>query len=43
MKTIAGIIAKYFATSFAILNVVNAPLVINICFPISTTSITLSG
>ena len=31
-------IAKYFAISFAILNVVREPLVINSCFPISTTS-----
>lgn len=34
---IAGIIAKYFAISFAIENVVNDPLVINNCLPISTT------
>ena len=34
----AGIMAKYFAISFAILNVVKDPLVIKSCFPISTTS-----
>ena len=36
-------IAKYFATSLAIENVVNAPRVIRSCFPISTTSISLVG
>ena len=36
-------IAKYFATSFAIENVVNAPRVINSCLPISTTSISFVG
>ena len=36
-------IAKYFATSFAMLNVVSAPRVINSCLPISTTSISLVG
>ena len=40
---IAGMIAKYFATSLAIENVVNAPRVINSCFPISTISISLVG
>src|SRR5580692_3483987 len=35
----AGTMAKYFATSLAILNVVSVPLVINNCFPISTISI----
>ncbi|MNN02468.1 hypothetical protein D3C81_1151290 [compost metagenome] len=39
----AGIIAKYLATSLAILKVVNVPLVINNCLPISTTSINLVG
>ena len=34
----AGIIAKYFATSFATEKVVKEPLVIRSCFPISTTS-----
>ena len=33
--------AKYLATSFAILKVVKAPRVINNCLPISTTSINL--
>ncbi len=37
----AGMMAKYFATSFAILKVVKVPRVINNCFPISTTSINL--
>src|ERR1700753_1229245 len=36
-------IAKYFATSLAIENVVSAPRVINSCLPISTTSISLVG
>ena len=40
---IAGMIAKYFAASFAILNVVRDPLVIRSCFPISTTSRILVG
>src|SRR6478735_8576837 len=40
---IAGMIAKYFATSLAIENVVSAPRVISICLPISTTSISLVG
>ena len=35
---IAGIIAKYLAISFEIENVVNDPLVISNCFPISITS-----
>src|SRR5690606_32476909 len=39
----AGIIAKYLATSLAILKVVSVPLVINSCFPISTTSISFVG
>ena len=37
----AGIMAKYFATSFAMLNVVSEPRVISICFPISTMSMQL--
>ena len=36
-------IAKYLATSFAMLNVVSAPRVISNCLPISTTSISLVG
>ena len=35
--------AKYFATSLAIENVVNAPRVISNCLPISTTSMSLVG
>ena len=35
--------AKYFATSLAILNVVNDPRVISICLPVSTTSINFVG
>src|ERR1700748_1461168 len=35
--------AKYFATSLAIENVVSAPRVISNCLPISTTSISLVG
>src|ERR1700681_4938114 len=35
---IAGMIAKYLATSFAIENVVSAPRVISSCLPIATTS-----
>src|SRR3979409_2328345 len=35
--------AKYFATSLAIENVVSAPRVISSCLPISTTSISLVG
>ncbi len=38
-----GIIAKYFATSFAMLNVVTAPRVMSSCFPSMTTSIILAG
>ncbi len=37
----AGTIAKYFATSLAIENVVSVPRVINSCLPISTISINL--
>ena len=40
---IAGIMAKYFATSLAMLNVVSAPRVISNCLPISTISISLVG
>ncbi len=36
-------IAKYFATSLAMLNVVSAPRVISSCLPISTISISLVG
>ena len=36
-------IAKYFATSLAIENVVSAPRVISSCLPISTISISLVG
>ena len=39
----AGTMAKYFATSLAILKVVSVPLVINNCFPISTISINFVG
>src|SRR5579885_2681921 len=39
----AGIIAKYFATSFATENVVSAPRVISNCLPISTISISFVG
>ncbi len=38
MINMAGIIAKYLATSFAIENVVRQPRVIRSCFPISMTS-----
>ena len=40
---IAGMIAKYFATSLAIENVVSAPRVISSCLPIATTSMSLVG
>ena len=39
----AGMIAKYLATSLAMLNVVRDPLVISSCFPIFTISISLVG
>ena len=39
----AGMMAKYLATSLAMLNVVSAPRVMSICLPISTTSISLVG
>src|SRR5450756_2421822 len=35
--------AKYLATSLAMLNVVREPRVINICLPVSTISISLVG
>ena len=40
---IAGMMAKYLATSLAIENVVSAPRVISSCLPISTISISLVG
>ena len=40
---IAGRIAKYLATSFAIENVVSAPRVISSCLPTSTISISFVG
>ncbi len=40
---IAGMIAKYFATSLAIENVVSDPRVISSCLPISTMSMSLVG
>ena len=40
---IAGMMAKYFATSLAIENVVNEPRVISNCFPMATISISLVG
>ena len=39
----AGMIAKYLATSLAMLKVVSAPRVISICLPVSTTSRSLVG
>ena len=42
-RNIAGMIAKYLATSLAIENVVNAPRVISSCLPISTISMSLVG
>src|SRR5262245_61231294 len=39
----AGMIAKYFATSLARLNVVSEPRVISSCLPISTISMSLVG
>src|SRR5882724_12469397 len=39
----AGMIAKYLAMSLAMLNVVSEPRVINICLPVSTTSMSLVG
>src|SRR6476661_5175517 len=40
---IAGMIAKYLATSLAMENVVNEPRVISSCLPISTISISFVG
>ena len=40
---IAGRMAKYLATSFAIENVVRAPRVIRSCLPTSTISISFVG
>ena len=40
---IAGMMAKYLATSFAMEKVVSEPRVISSCFPISTTSMSLVG
>ena len=40
---IAGMMAKYLATSLAMENVVSAPRVISSCLPIATTSISLVG
>ena len=40
---IAGMIAKYLATSFAIENVVSEPRVISSCLPISTISMSFVG
>ena len=42
-RNIAGMIAKYLATSLAIEKVVSAPRVISSCLPISTISISLVG
>ncbi len=39
----AGMIAKYVATSFAMLKLVSEPRVISICLPVSTTSINFVG
>ncbi len=39
----AGMMAKYLATSLAMENVVSEPRVISSCLPISTTSISLVG
>jgi hypothetical protein len=41
--SIAGMIAKYFATSLAMLKVVSAPRVMSSCFPISTISMSFVG
>ena len=40
---IAGMMAKYLATSLAMENVVSAPRVISNCLPIATTSMSLVG
>ena len=39
----AGMIAKYLATSLAMLKVVSAPRVMSICLPVSTTSSSFVG
>src|SRR5262249_39677496 len=41
VMNIAGMIAKYFDTSFMIENVVSAPRVMSSCLPMATTSISL--
>src|ERR1035441_6296495 len=41
--SIAGMMAKYFATSLAMLNVVSAPRVMSSCFPISIISKSFVG
>ena len=41
--SMAGIMAKYLATSLAMLKVVSAPRVMSICLPISTISMSLVG
>src|ERR1700730_5197867 len=43
LKNIAGMITKYFATSFVIEKVVSDPRVIRSCLPTSTTSISFVG
>ncbi len=43
MINMAGMMAKYFATSLAIEKVVRAPRVINICLPIATRSVSFVG
>ena len=43
LTNIAGTIAKYFATSFAIEKVVRAPRVMSSCLPISTISMSFVG
>ncbi len=40
---IAGMMAKYLATSFTMENVVSAPRVISNCLPMATTSMSLVG
>src|ERR1017187_8927836 len=40
---IAGMMAKYFATSLAMLNVVSEPRVMSICLPISMISMSFVG
>src|SRR3974390_3210170 len=43
VMNIAGMMAKYFDTSFMIENVVSAPRVMSSCLPIATTSISFVG